>query len=269
MPNCNACGNPVADGAPFCLSCGAAQGAPAEPPLPAAVVPAPPSPAPQPPAQGPPASWPSAPVGSAPPPDQVQPPPAYAPAYAPAPAPPPAAYAPPPQAYAPAVGQPAAGQPAGAAPPPAVRHGGLPGWAIALIVIAVIVVVVVPVLLFIAPFYFVGHFFENFTPMIENQIAISNEKAVRQGVGDIQIGVEAWATDHDGKYPLVGQVDRTGLTQPDGLGYVTSWPGNPYAGGPMTAGSGAGQYLYVRGLKGKSYTLTGYGQDGTILITVP
>ena len=47
------------------------------------------------------------------------------------------------------------------------------------------------------------------------------------------------------------------------------WPQNPYAGGAMTQGRAEGQFLYVRNADGRSYTLTGYGAGGALLITLP
>jgi hypothetical protein len=278
MPNCSNCGKPVAEGAPFCLSCGAPQGvvaagpaepaappvygAPAQPPAygePTSTPPQAPTygaPA-QPPPQGPPPAWPSPPVGSAPPPDQV-PPPVYTPAlYGTAPA------GAAPQAYAPPAG------PAAAGVAPAAAKRGLPGWAIALIIIGVVLLVAIPVVLVVAPFFFVGNIVEDVAPIINEQIEIARENSVRDGVTTIQAGVEAWAADHDGTYPSAARVSAQRLVAADGTAYVDVWPSNPFSGGSMTQGNGAGRFLYDRGPGGASYSITGYGEDGTILITVP
>ncbi len=247
------------------MRCGAAQRAaePAEPAQPAgppaqqppASQPPPPYVAPrQPAAPGAPAGWPSAPVGSAPPPDEVEPPPVDAPP----------AYGTQTQAYVPP-----AGASAGAAPPPAATGGGLPGWALALIIVGVVLLVAIPVVLVVAPFFLIGNMVQDVAPIINEQIDLSRESSVRDGVTSIQSGIEAWAADHKGRYPAPVRVSAAGLVTPDGLSYVDPWPSNPYAGGAMSQGSGAGQFLYVRGPKGASYSLTGYGSDGGALITVP
>ena len=67
----------------------------------------------------------------------------------------------------------------------------------------------------------------------------------------------AWAADHSGVSPSWGSVNRGGLSD-----YVTTWPTNPYTGGPMTPGSGPGQFSYH--LKPVGFTITGYGELGPV-----
>ena len=155
------------------------------------------------------------------------------------------------------------------APAPARQGGGMPGWAIALIVVAVVVFVAGPIVAVVAGFGLLANVAQDVAPMVEDQIELADERAVRDGVTSIQAGVEAWAADHGGRYPAADKVDQYSLASQSGLGYVDPWPQNPYAGGAMTQGRGEGQYLYVRGPKGGSYTLTGYGAGGVLLIALP
>ena len=218
MPDCPNCGKRVLDGAPYCLSCGAAQ---------------------QPPKRAQQQSSPEPPPPAAPPAAGAQP-------------------------------TPYAGQPAGAAAATPARKGqGPPGWAIALIVVAVVLVTGLPVAILAFSFVMVGNVVQEVAPVIEDQIRMVDERALRDGVTSIQTGVEAWAADHDGKYPASGRVDRIHLVSPSGLSYVDPWPQNPYAGGAMTQGTGEGQFQYVRGPAGSSYSLIGYGTGGNLLIALP
>ena len=154
-------------------------------------------------------------------------------------------------------------------PAPARQGGGMPGWAIALIVVAVVVFVVAPIVAVVVGFGLLANVAQDVVPMVEDQIDLANERAVRDGVTSIQSGVEAWAADHGGRYPAADKVDQFGLASPSGLSYVDPWPQNPYAGGAMTQGRGEGQFVYVRGPKGGSYTLAGYGAGGVLLIALP
>ena len=154
-------------------------------------------------------------------------------------------------------------------PPPPSQRSGVPGWVIALIVVAVVVFLLAPVIAVVAGFAFVTSVVSDFVPLVQDQVRQANERAVRDGVTSIQAGVEAWAVEHDGRYPASGRVTQSGLTSADGYPFVDPWPQNPYAGGAMVQGRGEGQFLYVRGPKGRSYALTGYGPGGVLLITLP
>jgi len=247
MPNCQNCGKPVDEGAPYCLSCGAAQ---------APVVGA--------------AAWPSAPVGAAPPPGEVQPPAA---AYAPAPAyqtsPPVYAPAPAYQTSPPAYQTPPGGQPAGAASAPASKHGGVPGWVIAIIVAGVVALVAGPFIIIFASMLFVGDVVENVAPVVNEQIGVFRESSVRDGAHSLEIGVQNWAADHGGRYPAARRVTEAELVAADGSGYLETWPSNPFLGGPMQQGTEAGEFTYRRGPGGDSYTIAAYGENGEVLITLP
>ena len=81
--------------------------------------------------------------------------------------------------------------------------------------------------------------------------------AVLKGVHAIERGALAWAADHNGVSPSWGSVNRGGLSD-----YVTPWPTNPYTGGPMTPGSGPGQFSYD--LEPVGFTIIGYGELGPV-----
>jgi hypothetical protein len=145
----------------------------------------------------------------------------------------------------------------------------VPGWVIALIVVAVVVLIVGPVVAVVAGFAFVAGVVGDVVPRVQDEVRQADERAVRDGVTSIQAGVEAWAVEHDGRYPAAGRVHQAGLTSAAGLPLVDPWPRNPYAGGAMTQGGGEGQFIYVRGPEGRSYTITGHGPGGVPLITLP
>ena len=128
-------------------------------------------------------------------------------------------------------------------------------WLIVAIVVAV-VVVTVAVLAVIAAIAI---------PAVSVQRDTAKESAVKEGVHSIQVGVQSWAVDHNDQWP-----DPSIVTE-DGLGrYVDTWPRNPYTGDPMHPGTGAGDYTYsLPPTGGRSFTLTGYGESGTPVITLP
>jgi len=140
---------------------------------------------------------------------------------------------------------------------------------IALIVLAVVLFVVAPVVAVLAGLVFFAGVAEDVVPLIQDQVRQAEERAARDGLMSIQAGVEAWAAEHDGRYPAAARVGQFGLTSGGGYPLVDPWPQNPYAGGAMTQGRGEGEYLYVRGPGGRSYQLTGYGAGGVPLITLP
>jgi hypothetical protein len=146
----------------------------------------------------------------------------------------------------------------------AQHHAGLPGWAIALIVLGVAGVVLV----------FAGMLAAIAIPAFLAQgskaaTASANADALREGIHTIQVGVNTWAIDHADRYPRPSFVTSEGLGGPSG-GYIDAWPANPYASGssPMTAGTAPGHYTYTVSPDGRSYRLTGYGPNGPV-IAVP
>jgi hypothetical protein len=98
----------------------------------------------------------------------------------------------------------------------------------------------------------------------QQSTADKNDQAIIAGVHVIQVAVQSWAVDHDDAYPagaLVVPGDRFAR-------YVKSWPANPVTGRPMTPGTGPGDYAYTQP-SGTTFSLTGYGVNGTPIITVP
>ncbi len=88
---------------------------------------------------------------------------------------------------------------------------------------------------------------------------------VTEGIHTIQVAIQQWAVDHGGLYPDPDLVVSGGQL----AGYIDTWPANPLTGQPMAAGGGAGNYVYQQGQGGRGFILTGYGVDGSELITVP
>ena len=88
---------------------------------------------------------------------------------------------------------------------------------------------------------------------------------VRSGVLAIYDGVEAWRLARDSDvYPPADEVTPARLGR-----YVEPWPRNPYTGGPMLPTGARGDYTYVRAADGLSCELSGFGADGTPVISLP
>ncbi|HUK78171.1 MAG TPA: hypothetical protein VL117_11345 [Thermoleophilia bacterium] len=93
----------------------------------------------------------------------------------------------------------------------------------------------------------------------------ADDASITEGVHVIQVAVQSWAVDHGDAYP------KAGLVVPGGAfaAYVDNWPGNPVTGRPMTPGRGPGDYTYEQLKGGYSFRVTGYGVDGSPIVTVP
>ena len=89
------------------------------------------------------------------------------------------------------------------------------------------------------------------------------DQQIVDGVHVIQIAVQSWAIDHQDTYPPVDLVVPGGSV----ARYAQQWPTNPCIGQPMTPGYGAGQYEYT--VQGNQFSITGYGVNGTPILTVP
>jgi hypothetical protein len=133
----------------------------------------------------------------------------------------------------------------------------------------VVVLIGVPVIILVASFFFVGDVVKDVVPVIDDQITLARESAVRDGVGAIEAGVQSWAADHGGRYPAAGRVALGSPGRATVSRYVDGWPSNPFLGGPMRQGTGSGEFTYMRGPGGTSFTITGYGESGQVLVTVP
>ncbi len=128
------------------------------------------------------------------------------------------------------------------------RRGGLPSWAVVLIVVGVLVAVGAAVVF----------------PMMAGENEKKRESDVKLGIHSLQIGIQSYAVDHDDAYP-----DPSLLTQSGMEVYLTYWPTNPYSGMPMTEGTGPGDFTYTLSADGSSFVLVGHGRDGEPVITVP
>ncbi len=142
--------------------------------------------------------------------------------------------------------------PAVAGVQPLERGKGLPGWVIALIILGVVAVIAAVVLAVAIP-----------AAMVSDQDSKAKESGVKEGMHSIQIGIQSWAVDHGDLYPEAAEVDQFGAVG----GYVDLWPTNPYSGLPMAQGTGPGEYTYTS--DGKLFQLTGYGEDGQAVMTIP
>ena len=73
-------------------------------------------------------------------------------------------------------------------------------------------------------------------PVYASQRDQAKDAAVKEGSHLIQVGVMAYAADHDGDYPVTEYVTSTpDDTSADNLGnrYLDTWPDNPWTGQPM------------------------------------
>jgi|GEM_PF-1077771 len=143
-------------------------------------------------------------------------------------------------------GQPATSAVADAKPP----SGRMPTWAIVVIVAAVAFVVIGAVIGALV-----------FPALMRTTESIAKDVIVRAGAQTVHTGIEAYALDHGGQYPPAGEVNATGLSR-----YISVWPENPYAGGPMADGGGEGNFRYDLSADGGAYRLTAYGRDGKLLL---
>jgi len=154
--------------------------------------------------------------------------------------------------------------PPGQAPPPtpAVRQP-FPGWAVALLVILAVSALSL-FAVFVLPLYFLGGVVSSIEAIVPSPGA-DRAAEVRSGVRNIQMGIETWCADSArGTYPPEAVVTPQRLRA-----YVDPWPVNPYTGASMQPGGGPGDYDYVRLPGGEVYTLTGYGGDGSAVLTAP
>jgi hypothetical protein len=163
-----------------------------------------------------------------------------------------------------ACGAPQAGAPSpgGHAPPPAApERRPFPGWAVALLVVLALSVASL-FAVFIVPVLLMGSIFSAVEKTLPADVHAAE---VRTGVRNIRMGIETWRVDNArGTYPPEAVVTPARLGQ-----YVEPWPANPYTGGLMQPGGGPGGYVYVRPPGGGGFTLTGYGDDGDPVLTVP
>ena len=81
--------------------------------------------------------------------------------------------------------------------------------------------------------------------------------AVKEGIHNIQVGVQSWAVDHGSVYPDASVVTSAGLAS-----YVDNWPTNPWTGKPMAPGTAAGDYTYTQLNGGKIFRLAGHLSNG-------
>jgi hypothetical protein len=130
----------------------------------------------------------------------------------------------------------------------AAAGGRVPKWVIALIAAAAIVVLAVGLGIGL--------------PLYLYDRDQTRETDVRSALRTIQTGIHGYVLHNNGTLPQPSQVALGGLRA-----YVTKWPANPYTGEPMTQGKVPGGYAYT--VSGGRFELTGYGNNGRVVIVVP
>ena len=138
---------------------------------------------------------------------------------------------------------------AGAAKP--ARHG-IPTWVIVVIVVAVLALIAAVAAAAILP-----------SLISRTTETMAQELTVSANIYNLQMGIEAYAADHDGRFPDPTEMNPTGMS-----GYVTAWPLNPYTDQPMGDGGGEGNFRYDVSSDGGAYKLIGYGGGGKTVIEV-
>jgi hypothetical protein len=108
---------------------------------------------------------------------------------------------------------------------PLERGKGLPGWAIALIIVGVVAAIVAVVPAVSIP-----------AAMVGDQESKARESRLKEGMPSIQIGIQSWAVGHGDLYPEPAEVDQFGARG----GYVDMLPAHPSAGLPMAQGTAPG-----------------------------
>jgi hypothetical protein len=84
------------------------------------------------------------------------------------------------------------------------------------------------------------------------------DQQTQDNIAQIQVGIVAWAADHNNLYPPPQDVVQGGgLSQ-----YVKPWPVNPFTGQAMVPGTSPGSYVYEQLSGGQAYKLTGYLGNG-------
>ena len=102
-------------------------------------------------------------------------------------------------------------------------------------------------------------------PMFLSQRTKAKDTAVKGGTHFIQVGVMAYATDHQDTYPVA--VSEGTLLDDDAQKYIDNWPTNPFKGGRMEQDDGAagrveGGYFYERTPAQTSFILNGHLSNG-------
>lgn len=150
----------------------------------------------------------------------------------------------------------------GAAQPP-TRLSSLPAWALTVLVIGPLLVTALVVTLVLAPRRDAAASRPP-TTLTEKQAA--RQTVVEDGIHAIQVAIQGYAVDHDGRYPPAPDVSQSGAV---GRHYLDPWPTDIYTGGPMGQGGGPGDFTYTVSPDGTSYRLVGHFWPGEGDVTVP
>jgi hypothetical protein len=99
------------------------------------------------------------------------------------------------------------------------------------------------------------------------RLLTGKDAGTAEGLHSIVIGIQNYLVDHNDRVPTSKDVTKAGLGS-EMSRVPGGWPTNPYTGGPMTPGTGPGQYIYVR-KSAHDYRMRVYGANGEVLVEWP
>ena len=132
------------------------------------------------------------------------------------------------------------------------RKRGFPVWAIALVVAAIVLCALVAGAVLLK----------------SSRDTQARNATVVEGIRSIQVGLDAFAVETGGHYPLPWNLGPDVFTGPDGTPFVAVWPTNPYNHQPMAGYNEAGDCQYHTNDDLTGYTLVGLGGDGNPVVKV-
>jgi len=147
-------------------------------------------------------------------------------------------------------GRQVAAQPGGAGSAAQPRRGGIPSWVVAVSVVGVVALIVAVALVALVP--------AAFHRAVDD---FGQDMQVDAAVHTLQSGIDAYALEHNGRYPKPGELDPVDMAR-----YVTAWPVNPYTGFPIADGGGEGNFRYAVSADGGAYKIIGYGRGGRVVL---
>lgn len=117
-------------------------------------------------------------------------------------------------------------------------------------------------------------------PLYLSQVSKSKDASVKEGVHSIEVGIQSYAVDNNGNYPVTGSTGGALQATLQGTpSYLDTWPNNPYLSGTVamandgagstattlpTTGTNKGNYYYIQTSSGTSFGLGGVLGDLSI-----